>query len=83
MAGHVQIDRQFQFGHSGTPVTLSRRMRFAEMSRKRRSTIFSREELVGVKWMTNRGCRASHACTSGLVCVPNRIERQGRLLHWR
>jgi len=27
------------------------------------------ELLMGVKWMWNRGCRASHFCTFGCLCV--------------
>ena len=38
-------------------------------SRKNRSTMFSQDALVGVKWKWNRGFRAAHALTFGCLCV--------------
>jgi len=43
-----------------TVAKLSRLIRFSEMSRKKRSTMFNQEALVGVKCMTTRGCLSSH-----------------------
>ena len=57
--------RSMASSSSGTLVKLSRRMRLSVMSRKKRSTMFSHDALVGVKCITKRGCLASQACTSG------------------
>ena len=54
---------------SSTSRKTPRRRRFCVRSRKKRSTMFSQELLVGVKWMWNRGCRASHCFTFGCLWV--------------
>src|SRR4030095_11018539 len=46
---------------SGTLVKLPRRMRFSEMSRKKRSTMLSHAALGGGSCMKRRGCLASQA----------------------
>lgn len=56
--GDAQVDGQFKFG---TLVKLLRLMRFSEMSRRKHSTMFSQDALVGVKWMTKRGCLPCHS----------------------
>src|SRR5215831_11292224 len=53
--------------NSGTERKAARRNWFSERSRKKRSTMFSQEALVGVKCMRNRGCLASHAFTLGCL----------------
>ena len=45
------------------------RRRWVVMSRKNRSTMFSHDELVGVKYMRNRGCAANHFFTLECLCV--------------
>ena len=39
------------------------------ISRRNLSTILSQDALVGVKWLWNRGWRASHRLTAGCLCV--------------
>ena len=56
--------------NSGTLSKLPRRTRFSVSSRNHRSTRFSHDELVGMKWRVNRGCLSSHARTLGSVWVP-------------
>ena len=46
-----------------------RRSCFSVSSRNHRSTMFSHELPVGVKWRWNRLCRASHLFAGGLLCV--------------
>ena len=38
-------------------------------SANHRSTRFSHEELVGVKWKWNLGCRSSQVLMAGVLCV--------------
>ena len=54
----------------GTLPKLPRRMHFSVNSRNHRSTRFSQEELVGVKWSCKRGCRSSQALTVRSLWVP-------------
>ena len=52
-----------------TLVKLLRRSRFSVSSRNQRLIRFSRELLVGVKWIWKRLWRDSHFFTSGCLCV--------------
>jgi hypothetical protein len=54
---------------SGTLVNTPRHNRSLVISRKKRSTMFSNDAEVGVKWMWKRGCLASHFRTAGCLCV--------------
>ena len=56
---------------SGTFLNAPRRNCRSVMSRKQRSTIFSHEAEVDVKCRLKRGCLASHASTTGCLCVPS------------
>ena len=55
---------------AGTLRKVPRRMRLRVISAKKRSTRFSHEALVGVKWRWKRGCSAIQAFTVGCLCVP-------------
>ena len=55
---------------SVTEVKLPRRMACRVMIEKKTSTMFSHDPDVGVKCKVIRGVFASHACTSGWLCVP-------------
>jgi hypothetical protein len=48
---------------------LPRRMRLRVRVEKKFSTAFSQDAEIGVKWNVQRGCRFSHACTFGCLCV--------------
>ncbi len=54
---------------SRTLVKLPSRTQSAVRSPKKRSTIFIHEPPVGVKWVLNLGCLASHALTSECLWV--------------
>ena len=54
---------------SATLLKMPARTRRVVRSRKKRSTMFSHEALVGVKWRWKRGCRLSHVFTLGCLCV--------------
>lgn len=54
---------------SSTLEKLPRRRALSERSRKNRSTMFSHDAPVGVKWKTKRGFRFAQACTFACLCV--------------
>jgi hypothetical protein len=57
------------FSNDATLRNAPRRIRFSVISAKNRSTWLSHYPLVGVKWTTNRGCRANHRRTAGALWV--------------
>ncbi len=57
------------FSNAGTLRNTPRRIRFSVISAKNRSTWFSHELLVGVKWRWYSGCRRNHRFTAGVLCV--------------
>jgi hypothetical protein len=52
-----------------TVLNTPRRIRLSVIAAKNRSTWFSHDPLVGVKWTTNRGCFPSPRLTAGVLCV--------------
>jgi len=54
---------------SWTEVKVPRRMAWRVMMPKKISTMFSREQLVGVKCNVTLGFWASHSFTFGCLCV--------------
>ena len=52
-----------------TVLNTPRRIRLYVISAKDRSIWLIQELLVGVEWTTNRGCRASHRFTAGVLWV--------------
>jgi hypothetical protein len=47
--------------NSGTLLNTPRRSRLTVMSRKKRSTMYTHDAEVGLKWMLKHGCLTSHA----------------------
>src|SRR5580692_11738618 len=66
----LRINSSIACFKSGTLTKLARLIALSLNSLNQRSTKFSQLELVGMKWLTNRGCFFSHACTCGSLCVP-------------
>jgi hypothetical protein len=66
----LRINSSIACFKSGTLTKLARLIALSLNSLHQRSPKFSQLELVGMKWLTNRGCFFSHACTCGSLWVP-------------